>query len=94
MRTGIIKYWSEPRAFGFITGDDGVDIFFHVTHIARGHRNNITVGARVSFELAPPLKLGKSAQADNVQVLKTVAQEDMQSFFDAFTDNKAQDGGQ
>ena len=29
MQRGKIKHWNTEKAFGFISGDDGQDVFFH-----------------------------------------------------------------
>lgn len=35
--TGIIKKIVPDRGYGFITGDDGIDRFFHRTDLRNGH---------------------------------------------------------
>ncbi len=84
--TGIVKYWNPEKSFGFITRDDGVDIFFHITRILVEHRAQVAAGARVSFEIAPPIKLGKSVQAVDIKVTQAVAPEDIESFYGAFVE--------
>ena len=33
MSTGTVKFYNASKGFGFITQDDGEDIFFHVTEV-------------------------------------------------------------
>ena len=32
METGIIKFYNIQQGFGFITKDDGLDLFFHISN--------------------------------------------------------------
>jgi cold shock CspA family protein len=64
--TGTIKTMQYERGFGFITGDDRLDYFFHRT----GTRSNfvdLTEGDEVSFDVEPDQ--GKGPRANNVTVL-------------------------
>lgn len=36
MQTGKVKFYNRDKRFGFITGDDGVDYFFHETGLSEG----------------------------------------------------------
>ena len=33
MKTGTVKFYNSSKGFGFITQDEGNDIFFHVSEI-------------------------------------------------------------
>jgi len=50
--TGMVKMFSEIKGFGFITGDDGTDIFVHYTGIAGTGYRYLMDGERVSFAVA------------------------------------------
>lgn len=33
MKTGTVKFFNEAKGFGFITGEDGKDIFVHANNL-------------------------------------------------------------
>ena len=51
MATGIVKWFSDQKGYGFITPDDGgKDLFVHQSAIdANGYRS-LAEGAQVSYE--------------------------------------------
>jgi CspA family cold shock protein len=53
--TGTIKKLVADRGFGFITGDDGVDYFFHQSGVD-GDFNQLRGGEKVDFEIEPSPK--------------------------------------
>lgn len=52
MATGIVKWFSNDKGYGFITqDDDGSDVFVHHSAI-RGHgHTSLAEGARVEYEI-------------------------------------------
>jgi cold shock CspA family protein len=34
---GIVKFYDPERAYGFLIGPDGADIFFHISAVAGGY---------------------------------------------------------
>jgi CspA family cold shock protein len=49
---GVVTAWDEHGGYGTITGDDGVEHFFHCTQLLDGSRTT-DVGQRVEFEVVP-----------------------------------------
>jgi cold shock CspA family protein/MoxR-like ATPase len=50
---GTVKWWNEGRGYGFITADDGADLFVHVTALEmNGGNKALAEGARVAFNTA------------------------------------------
>ena len=39
--TGRVKWWDPDKGFGFITSDDGVDVFFHRQSLSTSTDNPI-----------------------------------------------------
>jgi CspA family cold shock protein len=58
---GTVKWFSNDKGYGFITGPDGKDVFVHYSAIrGRGHRSLVD-GQRVEYVVAPGTK-GPQAQ--------------------------------
>ncbi len=46
---GIVKWYNSRKGYGFIGGDDGVDVFVHRTSIPAG--TFLNEGDKVEFEV-------------------------------------------
>ncbi|MFL2002192.1 cold-shock protein [Microbacterium sp. A1-JK] len=67
MPTGKVRFYDEEKGFGFITTDDGQDVFLHATALPEG-TPALKAGARLEFGVAD----GKRGlQALSVRVLDT-----------------------
>ncbi|RKT33497.1 putative cold-shock DNA-binding protein [Microbacterium sp. AG1240] len=65
MPTGKVRFYDEEKGFGFITTDDGQDVFLHATALPEG-TPALKAGARLEFGVAD----GKRGlQALSVRVL-------------------------
>ena len=65
MATGVVKWFSDEKGFGFITPDEGgKDAFVHFSSIAGEGFRTLAEGARVSYELGEG---PKGPQATNVR---------------------------
>jgi CspA family cold shock protein len=48
---GTVKWFNESKGFGFITADDGTDVFAHHTAIVGSGFKSLKENERVSFEV-------------------------------------------
>ena len=51
MNNGTVKWFNETKGFGFISGDNGDDIFVHYSSIAGSGFKSLLEGDSVSFEI-------------------------------------------
>ncbi|MCI0710694.1 MAG: cold-shock protein [Chloroflexi bacterium] len=65
--TGTVKWFSGEKGYGFISQEDGPDVFVHFSQITASGYRVLNEGDRVEFEITDSPK-GK--QASNVTVLK------------------------
>ena len=63
MPQGTVKWFSNQKGYGFITQDDGKDIFVHYSAIAGEGFKTLEEGQKVQFEVT---KGPKGEQATNV----------------------------
>ncbi|MGY1953282.1 cold-shock protein [Pseudomonas pergaminensis] len=66
MATGTVKWFNAEKGFGFITQDDGGDIFVHFSAITADGFRTLEENQKVEFEVTQG---SKGAQAENVRVL-------------------------
>jgi cold shock protein len=66
MATGTVKFFNAEKGYGFISQDEGEDVFVHFSNIQGTGYRSLTDGQRVEFDVAPGRK-GQEAQ--NVRVL-------------------------
>ena len=65
MTTGVVKWYSSQKGYGFIQPDDGSkDVFVHITAVERAGMRSLNEGQKVSFEIIT--ERGKQA-AGNIQ---------------------------
>jgi CspA family cold shock protein len=51
MAQGTVKWFSESKGFGFITAEDGTDVFVHHTSIQGSGFKTLAEGDKVSFDI-------------------------------------------
>jgi CspA family cold shock protein len=61
MSQGTVKWFNDAKGFGFITSDDGGDVFVHQQDIQADGYRSLAEGARVSFDLTQGQKGPKAA---------------------------------
>ncbi len=61
MATGTVKFFNSEKGYGFISREQGEDVFVHYSNIeGRGYRS-LEEGQKVEFDVAPGRK-GEEAQ--------------------------------
>lgn len=66
-QTGIVKWFSRLKGYGFITPHGGgTDVFVHYSAIEGGGYRNLVEGEQVCYDL---VDRGKGPQAQNVERL-------------------------
>ncbi|HET7802453.1 MAG TPA: cold-shock protein [Humibacillus xanthopallidus] len=68
MPTGKVRFYDADKGFGFISDDDGTDVFLHANALPEGV-TSLKKGARVEFGI---VEGRKGAQALQVRVLDPV----------------------
>ncbi len=64
--TGTVKFFNNAKGFGFITGDDGAEVFVHFRSVEGLGKRSIKPGQRVSFVTR---KGDRGPQAEEVRPL-------------------------
>ncbi|MGH9297043.1 MAG: cold-shock protein [Acidimicrobiales bacterium] len=61
MATGTVKFFNAEKGYGFISREDGDDVFVHFSNIQATGYKTLEEGQRVEFDVAPGRK-GEEAQ--------------------------------
>ena len=65
-QTGTVKWFNATKGYGFITPDEGADVFVHYSGIRGTGYRSLEEGQRVTFEV---VDTPKGPQAQDVAVL-------------------------
>jgi cold shock protein len=63
---GTVKWFNGEKGFGFITGDDGNDVFAHFSQINSEGYKSLEEGQKVSYDV---VKGPKGLQAENITII-------------------------
>lgn len=63
---GTVKWFSAEKGYGFITTDEGEDIFAHFSQIQKDGFKTLEEGQAVTFDIADS---DKGKQAENIEII-------------------------
>jgi CspA family cold shock protein len=66
MTTGTVKWFNPEKGFGFITQEEGPDVFVHFSAIQGDGYRNLEENQKVEFDVSQGQK---GPQASNVRVV-------------------------
>jgi CspA family cold shock protein len=66
MTTGTVKFFNAEKGFGFISREQGDDVFVHFSNIQSEGYKTLDEGQRVEFDIAPGRK---GDEAQNVRAI-------------------------
>jgi len=64
--TGTVKWFNADKGFGFITTEEGTDVFAHFSQIKKEGFKTLEEGQKVSFDV---VEGAKGPQAENITLL-------------------------
>ena len=56
MTTGTVKFFNSEKGFGFISREQGDDVFVHYSNIQGGGYKSLETGQVVEFDVGPGRK--------------------------------------
>ena len=71
MNTGKVKWFNAEKGYGFITGEDGKDVFVHYSSINAEGFKTLDEGQAVTYDI---IESDRGKQASNVTVAEDNAE--------------------
>lgn len=71
MNTGKVKWFNAEKGYGFITGEDGKDVFVHYSSINAEGFKTLDEGQTVTYDI---IESDRGKQASNVTVAEDNAE--------------------
>ena len=66
MATGTVKFFNAQKGYGFISREDGADVFVHFSNIEGNGYRSLEEGQKVEFEI------GQGRKGDEALKVKAV----------------------
>ncbi|MCB0999677.1 MAG: cold-shock protein [Acidimicrobiales bacterium] len=66
MATGTVKFFNAQKGYGFISRDDGPDVFVHFSNIEGSGYRSLDEGQQVEFEI------GQGRKGDEALKVKAI----------------------
>ncbi|MFQ5766620.1 MAG: cold-shock protein [Acidobacteriota bacterium] len=66
METGTVKWFNDSKGFGFITRENGPDVFVHHTAIEGEGFHSLSEGENVEFEVVDGTKGPQAAKVRKI----------------------------
>ena len=63
---GTVKWFNSEKGFGFITTEEGNDVFAHFSQINKDGFKTLEEGQKVSFNV---VEGAKGLQAENIEII-------------------------
>ena len=70
MNTGKVKWFNAEKGYGFITGEDGKDVFVHYSSIKCDGFKTLEEGQTVTYDV---IESNRAQQASKGTVVNTIA---------------------
>ena len=64
---GVVKWFSDPKGYGFVTQDDGPDVFVHYSAIAGEGYRTLKEGQKVMFAIEHGAKGPQAVEVTKVE---------------------------
>ena len=66
MVKGKVKWFNDAKGYGFITPENGKDVFVHATAVEAAGLRSLNEGQKVSFDIVPD---ARGAKASNLKAV-------------------------